>query len=182
MYRICVPASVYIIGFIHLLNQSSADFCTSRAWEAVKMCMCVRKMCPIYGNWINTFSIRRYVRHCCSCKNQQRNCVWTQPAPHRCSVTCRNQGCNDNPYMQVYCNTSLKRYNILVRKTYRTKLWLKKYNKQYIVVESQYILHILQYIAIRFWHIVTAPLATMKQQWCDAWIRHATFKGPCLSI
>ena len=115
-------------------------------------------------------------------KTNNVNCVWTQPAPHRCSVTCRNQSCNDNPYMQVYCNMSLKRYNILVRKTYRTKLWLKKYNKQYIVVESQYILHILQYIAIRFWHIVTAPVATMKQQWCDAWIRHVTFKGPCLSI
>ena len=68
VYRIYVPASVYIIRFIHLLNRSSADSCTSRAWEAVKMCMCVRKMCPIYGNWINTFSILGYVRHCCSCK------------------------------------------------------------------------------------------------------------------
>ena len=28
------------------------------------MCICVtcKKMCPIYGNWINTFSIRVYVR------------------------------------------------------------------------------------------------------------------------
>ena len=31
-----------------------------------------------------------------------------------------------------------------------------KYNKQYIVVKSQYVPHILQYIAIHFWHIVTA--------------------------
>ena len=29
-------------------------------------------------------------------------------------------------------------------------------NKQYIVVKSQYVLPILQYIAIRFWRIVTA--------------------------
>ena len=29
-------------------------------------------------------------------------------------------------------------------------------NEQYIVVKSQYVLHILQYIAIHFWHIVTA--------------------------
>ena len=33
---------------------------------------------------------------------------------------------------------------------------MTKYNKQYIVVKSQYVLHILQLIAIRFWHIVTA--------------------------
>ena len=32
---------------------------------------------------------------------------------------------------------------------------MTKCNKKYIVVISQYILHILQYIAIRFWHIVT---------------------------
>ena len=33
---------------------------------------------------------------------------------------------------------------------------MAKYYKQYIVVKSQYVPHILQYIAIRFWHIVTA--------------------------
>ena len=33
---------------------------------------------------------------------------------------------------------------------------MTKYNKQYIVVKLQYVPHILQYIAIRFWHIVTA--------------------------
>ena len=33
---------------------------------------------------------------------------------------------------------------------------MAKYNKQYIVVKSQYVPHILQYTAIRFWHIVTA--------------------------
>ena len=33
---------------------------------------------------------------------------------------------------------------------------MTKCNKQYIVVKSQYVLHILQYIAICFWHIVTA--------------------------
>ena len=33
---------------------------------------------------------------------------------------------------------------------------MTKYNKQYIVVRSQYVPLILQYIAIRFWHIVTA--------------------------
>ena len=33
---------------------------------------------------------------------------------------------------------------------------MAKYNKQYIVVKSQYVPHILQYTAIRFGHIVTA--------------------------
>ena len=33
---------------------------------------------------------------------------------------------------------------------------MTKCYKQYIVVKSQYVSHILQYIAIRFWHIVTA--------------------------
>ena len=33
---------------------------------------------------------------------------------------------------------------------------MTKCNKQYIVVKSQYVLHILQYIAIHFWHIVIA--------------------------
>ena len=33
---------------------------------------------------------------------------------------------------------------------------MTKYNKQFIVVKSQYVPHVLQYIAIRFWHIVTA--------------------------
>ena len=37
---------------------------------------------------------------------------------------------------------------------------MTKYNKQYIVVKLQYVLNILQYIAIRFWHIVTALLNT----------------------
>ena len=35
---------------------------------------------------------------------------------------------------------------------------MTKYIKQYIVVKLQYVPHILQYIAIRFWHIVTALL------------------------
>ena len=33
---------------------------------------------------------------------------------------------------------------------------MTKYYKQYIEVKSQFVPHILQYIAIRFWHIVTA--------------------------
>ena len=33
---------------------------------------------------------------------------------------------------------------------------MTKCNKQYIVVKSQYVLHILQYIANTFWHIFTA--------------------------
>ena len=38
---------------------------------------------------------------------------------------------------------------------------MTKCNKQYIVVKWQYVIHILQYIAIRFWHIVTALANTV---------------------
>ena len=35
---------------------------------------------------------------------------------------------------------------------------MTKCNKRYIVVKSQCVLHILQFIAIWFWHIVTAVI------------------------
>ena len=38
---------------------------------------------------------------------------------------------------------------------------MTKCNKQYIVVKSQYVHHILQYIAIHFWHIVTALMFSL---------------------
>ena len=38
---------------------------------------------------------------------------------------------------------------------------MTKSNKQYIVVKSQYVLHILQYLAILFWHIITALLPSL---------------------
>ena len=43
---------------------------------------------------------------------------------------------------------------------------MTKYNKQYIVVKSQYVPHVLQYIAIRFWHIVTALIISHRNFLC----------------
>ena len=53
----------------------------------------------------------------------------------------------------VFCINGAKTLSILRLVVLRI---MTKCNKQYIVVKSQYVLHILQCIAIHFWHIVTA--------------------------
>ena len=54
---------------------------------------------------------------------------------------------------------------------------MTKYNKQYIVVKSQYVPHTLQYIAIPFWHIVTALNNMDPDQTATIWIHSIHFHG-----
>ena len=54
-----------------------------------------------------------------------------------------------------FCINGAKKYVFLRQVEPRI---MTKYIKQYIVVKLQYVPHILQYIAICFWHIVTALL------------------------
>ena len=48
---------------------------------------------------------------------------------------------------------------------------MTKYIKQYIVVKSQYVPHILQYIEIRFRRIVTALKCSSQCQHCECTYR-----------
>ena len=53
----------------------------------------------------------------------------------------------------AFCINEAKNLSILRQVALRI---MNKCNKQYIVVKSQYVLHILQFIPICFWQIVTA--------------------------
>ena len=55
---------------------------------------------------------------------------------------------------------------------------MTKYNKQYIVVKSQYVPHILQYIAICFYHIVTA-LRELHWGSTDPWLKPQPRQSSC---